>query len=236
MPIPSRLSIICSIEGIILYKVGKVPYTVLGMVVERTWCRPYFLMCLSTVFFSRGAVLPVETHWVQLQISFLEGIATPSSASKHILELVISIMLYPLSIIPNRHSDIISDVIKHQWCKAWTDEKWWKNVPKIYFWDFLVFCLRLKRCFLGFFSLRLLWFICDLTFALSPKRFFESVVCCVNKCCVVLLVLRVGMARDKKPAVSSATGPPKLKTLATYTTQQMLAELTNLRCFCMTCV
>ena len=124
------------------------------MVVERTWCRPCFLMCLSTVILSRGTVEPVKPHWAQLQIRFFEGIATPSSASKHILELVISIMLYPLSIIPNRHSDIISDVIKHQWCKAWTDEKWWKNVPKIYFWDFLVFCLRLKRCFLGCFSLR----------------------------------------------------------------------------------
>jgi hypothetical protein len=73
-------------------------------------------MCLSTVFFSRGTVVPVETHWVQLQISFLEGIATPSrsSASKHILELVISIIFNPLSIIPNRYSDIISDVIKQQ--------------------------------------------------------------------------------------------------------------------------
>jgi hypothetical protein len=35
-------------------------------------------MCLSTVFFSRGTVLSVETHWVQLQVRFLEGIATPS--------------------------------------------------------------------------------------------------------------------------------------------------------------
>ena len=51
------------------------------------------------------------TILVQLQISFLEGIATPSSASKHILELVMSIIFNPLSIIPNRHSDIISDVI-----------------------------------------------------------------------------------------------------------------------------
>ena len=114
MPIPSRLSIMCSRVGIILYKVGIVPYT-LGMVVERTWCRPCFLMCLSTVCFpswhSFTCGNTLGTILVQLQISFLEGIATPSSASKHILELVISIIFNPLSIIPNRYSDIISDVI-----------------------------------------------------------------------------------------------------------------------------
>jgi hypothetical protein len=64
-------------------------------------------MCLSTVFFSRAG--PVEAHWAQLQITFLEGIGffrfktCPAISS-------VGIILNHLSIIPTLHCDIISDV------------------------------------------------------------------------------------------------------------------------------
>jgi hypothetical protein len=87
--------------------------------------------------------------------------------------------------------------------------------------------------------------MCDETFA--PNVFAKTacvesvvlryVVCFVRLCvafvfCVVWYyctstTCRVGMARDKLTALCSAPGPPK--TLAKYTAQQLLKELTNLR-------
>ena len=64
-------------------------------------------MCLSTVFFSRAG--PVEAHWAQLQITFLEGIGFFRFKTCPAIRSV-GIILKQLSIIPTLHSDIISDV------------------------------------------------------------------------------------------------------------------------------